>query len=87
MSKSDQEFQNTILILREIAPRFVFSLFERYVKAYCTGKLEDLLLFNLANLKKISDDSLAIQREILEGFTKLTKLEKDKVLNFVQVIS
>ena len=87
MSKSDQEFQNTILILREIAPRFVFSLFERYVKAYCTGKLEDLLPFNLANLKKISDDSLAIQREILEGFTKLTKLEKDKVLNFVQVIS
>jgi hypothetical protein len=46
-----------------------------------------LLPFNLANLKKIGDDSLAIQREILEGFTKLTKLEKEKVLNFVQVIS
>jgi hypothetical protein len=87
ISKLDQEFQNIILILKEIAPRFVFSLFERYVKAYCAGKLEDLLPFNLANLRKISDDSLAIQREILEGFTKLTKLEKEKVINFVQVIS
>jgi len=87
MSKSDHEFQNTILILVEIAPRFVFSLFEKYVKAYCGGKLENLLPFNLANLKKVSDDSLAVQREILEGFTKLTKLEKEKVLNFVQVIS
>ncbi|MEX0656090.1 MAG: hypothetical protein WD154_00890 [Nitrosopumilaceae archaeon] len=87
MSKSDQEFQNTILKLTEIAPRFVFSLFERYVKAYCTGNLENLLPFNLANLKKIGDESLAVQREILEGFTKLSKLEKEKVLNFVQVIS
>ncbi|MBM3911053.1 MAG: hypothetical protein FJ356_05335 [Thaumarchaeota archaeon] len=87
MSKSDQEFQNTILKLIEIAPRFVFSLFERYIKAYCSGKLENLLPFNLANLKKIGDDSLAVQREILEGFTKLSKLEKEKILNFVQVIS
>ncbi|MGQ0376889.1 MAG: hypothetical protein ACT4OW_05230 [Nitrososphaerota archaeon] len=87
MSKSDHEFQNIILILVEIAPRFVFSLFEKYVKAYCGGKLENLLPFNLANLKKVGDDSLAVQREILEGFTKLTKLEKEKVLNFVQVIS
>ncbi len=86
-SRSDQEFQNTILILLEIAPRFVFSLFERYVRTYCSGKLENLLPFNLASLKKISDDSLAIQREILEGFTKLSKLEKEKILSFVQVIS
>ncbi|MBI2006675.1 MAG: hypothetical protein HYS75_05400 [Nitrosopumilales archaeon] len=87
MSKSDHEFQNTILKLTKIAPRFVFSLFERYVKAYCTRKLENILPFNLANLKKISDESLAIQRETLEGFTRLSKLEKEKVLNFVQVIS
>ena len=87
MSKSDHEFQNTILKLTEIAPRFVFSLFEKYVRIYCTGKLENLLPFNLANLKKIGDESLGIQRETLEGFTKLSKLEKEKVLNFVQVIS
>jgi hypothetical protein len=87
MSKSDLEFQNTILKLTEIAPRFVFSLFEKYVRTYCAGDLENLLPFNLASLKKIGDESLGIQREILEGFTKLSKLEKEKVLNFVQVIS
>ncbi|MDP3780257.1 MAG: hypothetical protein Q8Q69_03590, partial [Nitrosopumilaceae archaeon] len=87
MSKSDLEFQNTILKLTEIAPRFVFSLFEKYVRIYCAGKLENLLPFNLANLKKIGDESLVIQREILEGFTRLSKLEKEKILNFVQVIS
>lgn len=87
MSKSDHEFQNTILKLTEIAPRFVFSLFERYVRTYCTGDLENLLPFNLASLKKIGDESLGIQREVLEGFTKLSKVEKEKVLNFVQVIS
>lgn len=87
MSKSDLEFQNTILKLTEIAPRFVFSLFEKYVRTYCAGDLENLLPFNLASLKKIGNESLGIQREILEGFTKLSKLEKEKVLNFVQVIS
>lgn len=86
MSKSDQEFENTILILTEIAPRYVFSLFEKYVKAYCAGKVENLLPFNLANLKKIHDESFVIHNEILEGFTKLSKLEKEKVLNFVQVL-
>jgi len=87
MSKSDPEFQSTILTLTEITPRFVFSLFEKYVRAYCVGKLENLLPFNLANLKKISDESLVVQREILEGFIKLSKLEKERILNFVQVIS
>lgn len=86
MSQSDQEFQNTIMKLIEIAPRFVFSLFEKYVRAYCAGKLENLLPFNLANLKNIHDESFVIQNEILEGFTKLSKLEKVKVLNFVQVL-
>ncbi len=87
MSKSDQEFQDTILKLIEMAPRFVFSLFEKYVRAYCEGKLETLLPFNLANLKNIHDESFVIHNEILEGFTKLSKLEKEKVLNFVQVLS
>ena len=36
--------------LVKIAPHFGFSIFERYVKAYCENKLDDLLPFTVENV-------------------------------------
>ena len=81
-SKDENEFYDIILKLTKIAPKFTFSLFEKYVKAYCEGKLK-LVPFKFQNLKDISDESLIIQKEFLECFTNLSKSEREKTVNLL----
>ena len=83
----EKEFHNSLQKLAKIVPRFTYSLFEKYSKAYCDGKMDKLLPFNLAKLKKISDGSLIIQREFLEAFDNLSKSEKGKTVSFLRKIS
>ena len=78
--------QEMISKLHNTAPRFTFSLFEKYTKAYCDGKISDLLPFNLQNLQKASDVSSHLQMELLEGFVKMSNSERDDTLNFLKKI-
>ena len=79
--KSSQEI---IKKLSKIAPKFTFSLFEKYVKAFCEGRLKNLLPFTLENFKNLSDENLTVQKEILEAFSKMSKTDKDKTLNLLK---
>ena len=78
--------QEMITKLQKTAPKFTFSLFEKYTKAYCDGKMSDLLPFNTENLQKVSDSSSHIQMELLEGFVKMSNSERDNILDFLQKI-
>ena len=78
--------QEMIIGLQKTAPRFTFSLFEKYTKAYCDGKMQDLLPFNISNLKKTSDNSSHVQMELLEGFVKMSNSERDDTVNFLKKI-
>ena len=49
--------QEMIAKLQKTAPMFTFSLFEKYTKAYCDGKILNLLPLNISNLQKSSDSS------------------------------
>jgi len=78
--------QEMITKLQNIAPKFTFSLFERYTKAYCDGKMPDLLPFNISNLEKTSDNSSHIQMELLEGFVKMASSERSDMIDFLKKI-
>jgi hypothetical protein len=78
--------QEIISKLHKIAPRFTFSLFEKYTKAYCDGKIQNLLPFSISNLKKSSDSTSQIQMELLEGFVKMSNSERDTTLDFLKRI-
>ena len=78
--------QEMIIKLHRVAPRFTFSLFEKYTKAYCDGKMSDLLPFSITNFKKTSDSSSHIQMELLEGFVKMSNSASDNILDFLQKI-
>ena len=83
----ENEFQEILQKLAIIVPRFTYSLFEKYSKAYCEGKLEKLLPFSISRLKKISDESILIQREFLEAFLNLPRMERENVIRFLENIS
>ena len=72
--------------LVKIAPQFGFSVFERYVKAYCESKLDDIVPFTVENVSKSADSSAQIQMELLEGFSKLSKTDRDQTIDFLKKI-
>jgi len=84
-SKDENEFYDIILKLTKITPKFTFSLFEKYVKAYCEGKLK-LLPLKFQNLKDVSDENLIVQKEFLEGFTNLSKPDREKTVNLLNQV-
>jgi len=79
----EKEFAGVIKILAKISPNFTYSLFEVYVKAFCDGRLKNLLPLDISELKKISKNSLLIQNEMLTGFMTLQKSKKLDVLKFL----
>ena len=89
-SKSDskeKEYEGIIISLSETSPNFTYSIFQKYVKAFCDNKIKDLLPFDLSKLKDVSDESLMIQKEILEAFLKLSKQDKEEAIRFLNEIT
>jgi len=83
----EKDFEKIIKLLSNTSPNFTYSIFQKYVKAFCDDKIEDLLPFDLSKLQSIPDESLSIQKEILEGFLKLSKQERDEALRFINKIA
>lgn len=84
---SEKAFQNTIMNLQKSSPNFTYSIFQKYVKAFCENKFEDLLPFDLTKLRDIHDESLIIQKEILKAFTTLPKRDRGEALKFLDDIT
>ena len=83
----EKEFEKIIINLSKSSPNFTYSIFQKYVKAFCDDKIKDLLPFDLSKLQSISDESLSIQKEILEAFLKLPKQEKEEAIRFLSEIT
>ena len=83
----ERTFQVILSCLLETSPLFTYSIFQKYVKAFCDGKMDQLLPFDLSKLQHISDESLVIQKEILMAFTKLTKQEKKEAVTLLEKIT
>ena len=78
----EKEFAHVISTLAKISPKFTYSMFEIYVKAFCEGKLKNLLPFSVLEFQKISQNAFATQNELLNGFMTLPKTRKADILNF-----
>lgn len=83
----DEELKNGLIRLAEIAPKFTYSLFEKYAKAYCNGRLDDLLPLNFENFKITSDESVLILKEFLKSFSERSKSDKEVLLGFLERIA
>ena len=87
MANSDEkEFKEILTSLLKFSPNFTHSIFKKYVKAFCENEIDKLLPFNLSKLSQIPDESLIIQKEILDVFLKFSKQEKEEALNFLNKI-
>jgi len=78
----EKEFVDAVKTLAKISPKFTYSMFEIYVRAFCEGKLKNLLPFSVPDFQKISENAFTTQNELLVGFMTLPKSKKLDVLNF-----
>ena len=78
----EKEFASVVKTLVKISPKFTYSMFEIYVKAFCEGKLKNLLPFSISKFQEISDNAFTTQNELLSGFMALPKTKKFDVLKF-----
>lgn len=85
--QQEKEFEKIITILSKTSPKFTHSIFQKYVKAFCDDQIQDLLPFDLSKLQSIPDESLIIQKEILEGFLRLSKQEREEALLLLNKIA
>jgi len=79
----DKGLEDSIRILLDISPNFVFFIFENYVKAHCDGKIKELLPFEILQLKQILGKNFGIQREMLEGFVSLSTSHRKNILSLL----
>jgi len=78
----EKEFVDAVRTLVKISPKFAYSMFEIYVRAFCEGKLKNLLPFSIPEFQRISENVFTTQNELLVGFMTLPKSKKLDVLNF-----
>ena len=83
----EKEFENILSKFMTNSPTFTYSIFQKYVKAFCENKIKELLPFDLSKLQDISDEHLIIQKEILLAFGKLSNKEKKEAIVFLEKIT
>jgi len=84
---NEKEFEKILSSLLKTSPIFTYSIFQKYVKAFCDNKINELLPFDLSKLRDISYESLIIQKEVLSAFVTLSKEEKEKAIIFLDKIT
>ena len=78
----EKEFTDVVQTLVKISPKFTYLMFEIYVRAFCEGKLKNLLPFSVSKFQEISNNAFTIQNELLIGFMTLSKNKRLDVLKF-----
>ena len=85
--ESDTKFKENVIKLSDIAPKFTFSLFKKYVKAFCDGRIDDLLPLDFKNFQATSDESMLVLREFLKSFSEQAKNDKETIIEFLEQIT
>ena len=83
----EKEFEKILTKFMITSPIFTYSIFQKYVKAFCEDKINELLPFDLSKLQNISDENLIIQKEIVLAFGKLSSKEKKEAIVFLEKIT
>ena len=83
----EKKFEKAIASMQKLSPDFTYSILQKYVKAFCDGLMEDLLPFDPAKLKHTNDQTINMQKEILDVFLTLPKQDIAQVLGFLDRIA
>jgi hypothetical protein len=87
LNPKEKEFEKILAKLMKNSPNFTYSIFQKYVRAFCEEKIEELLPFDLSKLQEITDENLIVQKEVVLAFGKLSSQEKKDAILFLEKIT
>ena len=82
----ERDLKKAITTLLDVAPNFVLTLLRKYVESFSTGKIDKLVPLNSEYIKRAFDDTLHVQRELLEGFSSLSTPDKEPIMSFLKKV-
>ncbi len=69
------------------APSFARLLVERHVRGYCSGDIDTLIPISASSLGRVAGADAMIQKEMLLGFMSESDKSRQKVIDFLGIIS
>ena len=79
----EERFSRILGVLAEASPSFTSHVMRLYVEAFCEGRIDGLLPFDLARLQETQDRSLRIQREVIAAFAGFGERERDDTMRML----
>ncbi len=76
-----------LAVLNRVAPGLVTGVFERYVRRYCDGKMEELVPVTAAKLRGAQGGALDEYRGMLSGFERMPKSGRAAVMSVLAALS
>ena len=67
-TKSEKKFAKILVVLSQSSPKFVWGIFEKYIKAYCEQDIVEIEPFDIARLQRVADDTIQTQIEMIKAF-------------------
>ncbi len=81
-NKNDEQIK-VMVRLSKFIPKFVFLIFEYYVRGYCNSRIKDLVPFSADNILRSQTGTLEVYRELLTGFSKMGKDDRQMLAGFL----
>ena len=82
LAGGDTASEEALRTLSAGSPVFVAYMMERYVEAWCLGKI-DLMPFDLKKLASTDDQQLRMCHDLLRGFADLDGKQKERMVAFL----
>jgi hypothetical protein len=75
-----------ILLLIAVAPSFVSKIINEYIHAYSIGLIDRIVPLEVKKMRSIIAEHIAVERQLVDSFTRLHSDQKDLVVNFFKVL-
>jgi hypothetical protein len=82
----EKDLKKAIITLLDVAPNFVLLLLRKYIESYSDGRIDRLVPLNSEYIKKVLDDALHVQKELLEGFSSLSSSDREPIMSLLKKI-
>ena len=79
-SGEESKMGRALGLLASFAPALAYSILDKYVRAYCDGKVKRLLPLSKEKLGLISDVGVRTHTEFLKGVLELKESERERII-------
>jgi hypothetical protein len=83
---NDKIMRDGMLLLIAVAPSFVSKIINEYIHAYSIGLIDRIVPLEVKKMRSIIAEHIAVERQLVDSFTRLHSDQKDLVVNFFKVL-